>query len=70
MQGQCNDLNAKRRPSDITREAHGDSAAPVSNGAGIPGACDSLEVRFDQGEQAQRRKPPRPDSSVASSMKY
>ena len=35
---QRNVLNAKRRPSDFMLEAHGDSAAPVVNEAGIPGA--------------------------------
>ena len=56
-------LSAQRRPTDIKLEASGDSAAPVSIEAGIPRVCESFEVRcllFDQGEQAQRRRPPPP----------
>ena len=72
---QRNVLKAERRPSDITLEAHGDSAAPVSDEADIRRACESLEVRCPlchQGEQAQRRRPPppSPESSMVSGMKY
>ena len=68
---QRNVLNAKRRPSEITLEAHGDSSEPESNKAGIQGACEFLEVGcplFDLGEQVQRRRPRRPDSCTSSGM--
>ena len=58
-----NVLDAKRRPSDITLEDDGDSAGPVANEAGIPEACESLEVGCllsDQGEKSAAQRPATP----------
>ena len=70
---QRNVLNAKRRPSDITLEAHEDNAVPVSNEGGMPRACESLEVRYPLWTRENRRAaeaPHRPESSMVSGMKY